>query len=200
MSLKFQHPEAPHLESQTTRKRNWPAILAISAAGLCVLTCMGISLALFLAPRLSQAAARRSSLAVGTAAPDFELAALGGGTVRLSQYRGKPVLLTFGASWCPDCRKEAPIVERLHREHPELVVLLVDSQESPEAVRIFADQMGLTHTILLDRDSSVIKLYRVFAIPTELFIDSDGVIQAKLIEGVTPEVLAENLPSIGVEP
>ncbi len=182
------------------KKTNWPAILAISAAGLCLLTCAGISLAVFFAPNLYQFSLDRSSLKVGAPAPDFELAALGGGTVRLSHYRGKPVLLTFGATWCPDCRKEAPLLEELHRSHPELVILLIDSQESADAVQIFADEMGITHTILLDENGAVTELYQVFAIPTELFIDPDGVIRAKTIESVTPELLAEKLPLIGVHP
>ena len=56
----------------------------------------------------------------------------------------------------------------------------------------------MTHPVLLDRDGSVTEQYQVFAIPTELFIDEDGIIQAKIIESVTPELLAKYLPLIGI--
>ena len=109
-------------------------------------------------------------------------------------------MLSLGATWCPDCRAEAPVLEELHQAHPELVVLMVDSKESLEVVQQFADEFSLTHPILLDKDGAVGNLYQVFAIPTVLFIDADGVIRAKVIEGVTPQLLAEKLPLIGITP
>jgi hypothetical protein len=95
---------------------------------------------------------------------------------------------------------EAPIVQELHENHPELVVLLVDSKESASTVQGFADEFSITHPVLLDPDGSISRQYQIFAIPTELFIDAEGVIQAKIIESVTPELLAEKLPLIGVQP
>jgi peroxiredoxin len=133
-------------------------------------------------------------------APDFEATTPGGETVRLSQFRGEPVLLTFGTTWCPDCLLEAPIVQALHEEHPELVVLLVDSNESPGTVQAFVDEYGLTYPVLLDGDGSIARQYQVFAIPTGLFVDAEGVIRAKVIESVTPELLDDRLPLIGVIP
>lgn len=176
------------------------AIILISIIGVCLIGCLGIGLAIRFAPDIYQYSLENSSLKVGDAAPDFELTSLEGQTVRLSQFKGQPVLLCIGATWCPDCRKEAPLVEELHRAHPELVVLLVDSKESLDIVQNFADEFDITHPILLDQDGSVLKLYQVFAIPTGLFIDVDGIIQAKIIEGVTPQLLAEKLPLIGVDP
>lgn len=188
------------LKGYMTKKTNWLAILGISAIGICLLGCLGIGLAVRLMPRIYQYSLDNSSLKVGNAAPDFELTSLEGETVRLSQFRGQPVLLSFGASWCPDCRASVPLSQGLHEGHPELVVLLVDGKESPDVVRQFVDEFGITYPILLDRDGEVMELYQVFAIPTELFIDADGIIRAKIIERVTPELLAEKLPLIGVNP
>ena len=92
------------------------------------------------------------------------------------------------------------MLQDLHENHPELVVLLIDSKESADIVGDFADDFGITFPVLLDHDGAVTKLYQVFAIPTELFIDKDGIIKAKIIESVTPELLAEKLPLIGVTP
>ena len=182
------------------KEKKWPAILSISALGLCLVACLGIGLAIRLAPDIYQYSLENSSLNVGEAAPDFELTSLEGDSVRLSQFKGQPVLMSFGASWCPDCRVEAPLLQELHESHPELVILLIDSNESPEIVQGFADDFGMTHPVLLDRDGAIQELYQIFAIPTELFIDADGIIRAKLIEGVTSQLLAEKLPLIGVEP
>jgi peroxiredoxin len=179
---------------------NWLAILAISLIGICLIGCLGIGLTIRFAPNIYQYSLENSSLKVGEAAPDFELMSLEGETIRLGQFRGQPILLTFGATWCPDCLKEAPIMEELHKAHPELVLLLVDSKESPAVVQQFADEFGITYPILLDRDGAVMKLYQVFALPTNLFIDADGMIRAKMIESVTPELLAKKLPLIGISP
>lgn len=184
------------MEKKNTRL----AIILITGIAICLLSCMGLGLAVRFSPDLYQIYLENSSLKVGDPAPDFELTSLNGETVRLSQFKGSPVLLSIGATWCPDCRLEAPLLQEVHEIYPGLVVLLVDIKEDPKVVQRFADEFGLTHPILLDRDGAVMELYQVFAIPTELFIDADGVIQAKLIERVTPELLIEKLPLIGISP
>lgn len=182
------------------KKKNWLVILAISLAGICLLTCAGIGLVVRYAPNIYQFFLDQSSMKVGAPAPDFELTAINGDTVRLSHYRGRPVLLTFGTTWCPDCRAETPLLQKLHTDHPELVILLVDSNEESEIVQNYADEFAISHPILLDPDGAISDQYQVFAIPTELFIDAQGVIRAKLIESVTPQLLAEKLPLIGIKP
>ncbi len=184
------------MEKKNTRL----AIILISIIGVCLIGCLGIGLAIHFAPNIYQYKLQNSSLKVGDVAPDFELTSLEGETVHLSQFKGQPILLSIGATWCPDCRKEAPLLQELHENHPELVVLLIDSKEDTAVVQDFAEEFGITHPILLDSNGAILKLYQVFAIPTELFIDADGIIRAKIIESVTTELLAEKLPLIGVDP
>jgi thiol-disulfide isomerase/thioredoxin len=181
------------------KKPNWLLIAGLSAAGLCVFCCVAAGAIALAYPSLYQYTLNSTSLAVGEAAPDFELQALDGTSVQLSDFQGKPVLLTFGATWCPDCRAEAPLLEELHQKYPEIVVLAVDSKEGAGVVQDFADEFGITHRILLDEDGAVGQLYQVFAIPTVLFIDGGGIIRAKIIEKVTPGILEEKLPLIGVD-
>jgi peroxiredoxin len=188
------------MEDPMKKKPNWLLIAGLSLAGLCLIGCLAAALISLFFPSFFQAYLENSSLASGDAAPDFELTALTGETIRLSQFRGQPVLLSIGATWCPDCRKEAPLLQELHETHPELVILMVDSKEGPDIVQQFADEFGITHPILLDRDGAVMELYQVFAIPTDLFIDAEGIIRAKIIESVTSQLLAEKLPLIGLEP
>ena len=182
------------------KKPGWPLILALSIAGLCLLCCLVLGVVVALAPKFYTTTLENSSLKTGTSAPDFALTTLSGESVHLSDFKGQPVLLTFGATWCPDCRKEVPLLNDLHETHPQLVILLVDSKESAELVRNYSDEMKITHPILLDPDGKVSEQYRVFAIPTELFIDANGIIRAKIIEQVTPGLLAEYLPLIGLNP
>lgn len=182
------------------KKPNWLVIIGLSLAGLCLLGCV-TSVALILSfPSLYQAYMQHSSLAVGASAPDFELTGLTGETVRLSQFHGQPVLLNFSTSWCPPCREEVPLLEEVYKTHPGLIVLLVDSKESAAIVQTFAEELGMSHPVLLDLDGKVLSQYEIAAFPTSLFIDKDGIIRAKHVAKITPEVLAEYLPLIGVNP
>jgi len=183
------------------KKPNRHVIIGISVIiGICLICCIGIGIAILNAPSLLQKSLEQSTLEVGSAAPDFELTALDGQTVRLSQFKGQPVLLSFGATWCPSCCAEAPLLQEVHENHPELIVLLVNMEESRQEVQEFADAVGITHPILLDRKGRVSEQYRIYAIPTSFFIDAGGIIQAMMIEEATPESLAEKFPLIGIAP
>jgi cytochrome c biogenesis protein CcmG, thiol:disulfide interchange protein DsbE len=184
------------MEKKNTRL----AIVLISIIGICLIGCLAVGFAVRFAPNLYRYSLQNSSLKVGGSAPDFELTSLRGENVRLSQFKGRPVLLSIGATWCPDCRAEVPLIQEVHEHYPELVILLIDSNESQDVVQRFADEFGITYPILLDRSGEVSKAYQIYAIPTEFFIDADGIIRATIIEKVTPELLMEKLPLIGITP
>lgn len=173
-------------------------------AGICVVCFMAVGVAAVLgAPALlawAESQAGGEPLQVGLPAPDFELKSLEGETVHLSQFQGKPVLLVFGATWCPPCRAEAPLVQELHEDHPEMIVIWVDMEESAPTVREYVEDMGLTHRTLLDQSGRVAKTYHIYAIPTSFFIDSGGILRAMLIEELTRPYLTKTLPLIGVTP
>lgn len=174
-------------------------LVALGLVGSCAAVCLAIGgLAVFSGPIMERMVAN-SSLPPGRTAPDFELAALDGGRVRLSDFRGQPVLLTFSASWCPDCNAEAPMLQALHERGSNLAILMVDMQEEQDAVWEFADEYGFTFPIGLDYDGDVAKDYQVWAIPTNLLIDEEGVIQARVIEQVTEEKLEAMLEEAGIE-
>jgi thiol-disulfide isomerase/thioredoxin len=183
------------------KKPNRQVVIGISViAGICLLACIGVGVAIMNVPKLLQWAVEQSALEIGVAAPDFELTDLDGKTVHLSQFHGKPVLLTFGATWCSACRASTPHVQQAHEDYPGLVVLLVDMEEDPQLVSEYADDFGLTYPVLLDFNGKVTELYKVSAIPTEVFIDAGGIIRAVFVGSLSPEILAENLPLIGVVP
>lgn len=175
--------------------------IIIGIISLLVLVCAGgFALVMVNASDILDWGMRQSSLKVGSPAPDFELTSLDGKTISLGALQGKPVLLSFGASWCPGCREEAPLLQELHESHPGMVVLLVDMEEKWDVVQDYAQSMGLSLPVLPDRDGKVSRQYHIYAIPASFFIDRDGVLRSILIEVATPQILAENLPLIGVEP
>ena len=181
-------------------KSSWYMIGGAAAFVLCLGACAMVGLAIRFAPDLPILLQRSISPQIGSAAPDFTLRSLGGGSIRLSQFKGHPVILTFAASWCPACRSEAPMLQSLHEQHPELTVALIDSKESDTAVQGFVSEFGMTHLVLLDADGRVSNRYHIYAIPTTFFIDEDGSVRGMVIDQVTPAVLEQKLPLIGVEP
>lgn len=114
---------------------------------------------------------------------DFELPDLKGRKVRLSDYRGKVVLLNFWTTWCPECRIEMPAFERLHqhfKDHP-FAMLSIDLREPQEVVQKFFQRYQLTFPALLDSDGRVAQSFGIRSIPTSFIIDQSGGIVGKAI-------------------
>jgi len=110
-------------------------------------------------------------------APDFTLSSLSGGSVTLSQFKGrKAVLLAFGATWCPHCIKEIPELKEAFSKYKDidLKVLYIDIQESAKKVGSFAQKHSIPYTILLDISGSVSTKYRVRGIPHIVVVDKEG--------------------------
>jgi TonB family protein len=107
-------------------------------------------------------------------APDFTLTDLSGNEVRLDSYRGKTVLLDFWATWCGPCKAEMPLLERLHREHPNVVILGINVGEDRTLVKKFVDENAMPYQILLAGRDRVQSDYHAEGIPTTVVIDKDG--------------------------
>ncbi len=128
-------------------------------------------------------------LKAGDMAPDFSLQDLNGETVKLSQFRGRPVLINFWATWCGPCRLEMPEIEAAYQTYQKqgFAVLAVDVQEPPEDVRAFVEELRLSFVPLLDTAGTVFDLYQVRALPTSYFIDRQGRISAVHLGPMTGE-------------
>lgn len=138
-----------------------------------------------LQPSRTVADAGHTGIQVGDIAANFTLTTLDGETVRLSDYRGKKVLLNFWATWCPPCKAEMPHVQKFYEDERQrdVVVLgvnLTDTEKSADRVGEFARERELTFPIVLDEEGQASDLYRVRAYPTSFFIDSQGVIRGKM--------------------
>lgn len=112
----------------------------------------------------------------------IELPDLNGNRVRLSDFRGRVVLLNFWASWCPPCLEEMPSMEELHRAMGTegLVVLAVNLGEDAPGVRKFMHERGLTFPVLMDRGESPLS-FGAYGIPVTYLIDRRGRAAAKVV-------------------
>jgi thiol-disulfide isomerase/thioredoxin len=120
----------------------------------------------------------------GNMAPDFSGTTLDGVEASLSDYRGKPLLLVFMASWCGPCLAEAPEIEAFYRKEAgraEVLALAVwDSSESD--LRQFRAAGGHTYPVMMAADE-LADLYHVRSVPTLFVIDAEGRIVETLVGG-----------------
>jgi cytochrome c biogenesis protein CcmG/thiol:disulfide interchange protein DsbE len=137
------------------------------------------------------------SAKVGERAPNFSLPTLDGGRVELADYRGKPIVLNFWASWCTPCRKEFPLLREKVAGRGDVVLLGVDSQDLIESDgRSFAKGQHAGWPNGYDADKGVQRGFGVTGLPETFFIDKHGVIRSHVILGLTPKVLEEQLAKI----
>jgi len=122
---------------------------------------------------------------VGGPAPDFQLDQLNGPSVKMSDYRGKVVLLNFWATWCAPCKKEMPEIQAAYEKLKDkgFVVLALNFGEKPEKAEKLVKKMGLTFPILLDREVEVAERHRVVSLPVTFFIDPNGIIKEQVFGG-----------------
>jgi peroxiredoxin len=117
--------------------------------------------------------------AAGSRAPDFTFTAADGRTLKLSDYRGKPVALHFWATWCGPCIRELPLISQLTASGPQdLVVLAVNCAETDREVSSFLRNKRLSLNIVMDRAGQISELYNIFAIPQTFMIGRDGIIRS----------------------
>ena len=109
-------------------------------------------------------------------ASDFNLKKLDGRNVRLSDYKGKTILLYFMATWCPECRSTIPRLKDIYSLYNAkgLVLLIIDVMESKEKAAAFSRRYSLPFSILLDEDGKVCRSYGVVSVPVRALIDSNG--------------------------
>jgi len=118
----------------------------------------------------------------GVPAPDFELTSLDGKKVKLSDYRGKAVLLNFWATWCSPCKVEMPWFVDLQKKYGNdgLVILgiAMDDTDAPKIAQ-FASEMGVNYPVLLGTDRVSEQYGNVDFLPTSFYIDRQGKIVGK---------------------
>ena len=107
--------------------------------------------------------------------PDVELARLDGGSVRLTEWAGQPLVVNFWATWCPPCRREMPVLAEAQARHAGVTFVFVNQGEGERAVRDYLRGAGTSlYNVVLDPSSRASQATRVRGLPTTLFFDADG--------------------------
>ncbi|WP_033540936.1 redoxin domain-containing protein [Planococcus sp. CAU13] len=136
-------------------------------------------------------------LAKGETAPDFELTTLEGETVRLSDYKGKKVILNLWATWCPPCRAEMPDMQKFYDEQAQeenveiLAVNLTTKDKGMDKINAFVEEFGLTFPIPMDVEGDIGDVYQAASIPTSYMIDTEGRVQNKIVGPMNEEMMED---------
>lgn len=149
----------------------------MSRSRLALLIVVGATLAL--------AACARSSSETVT------LPVLDGKVAYLTDYDGQVVVLNFWASWCPPCRTEMPALQKFHEEYQDLgfVLLGVNFRENESALRSYAEEVGISYPIVVDRRGEVAKDFQVVGPPATILIGRDGEVAHQFIGPIKLEQL-----------
>jgi peroxiredoxin len=140
---------------------------------------------------------------VGRPAPALAVPALAGGQLTLAQYAGHPRVISFFAVSCIDCRPDLAALEQAYRRYERhgLVVLGIGVAATADDARWFAKQVGATFPIGYDETGDLaVRAYRVYGVPTTVFVSPAGTITGILQGRVTDTVLAQYLARILLAP
>lgn len=199
-------------EKRAPRRRWAVGVLAVAAVSPLVwlfgtrpLVSPGAGAAPGMAPDGRDGAAKGVAPLVDFEAPGFALRDVQGQPVELKQFRGRPVLLNFWATWCAPCREEMPEFEEVYRQHKDqgLVVLAVSldgeagAKQVPAYLREGSPRIGaFTFPVALDMKQEVARSYRLTGIPASFFLDRSGVIRVLHPGAISRQQLLDRLRAI----
>lgn len=141
---------------------------------------------------------------IGQLAPEFTLKTVDGKTVSLSDFRGKPVVVNFWATWCPFCVDELPNFEKVGQEFGDSVVIISINRAEPvdrqlQGLKEYQATSGVTFTRIMfldDPNDEMANVYSVQVMPTTYFIDENGIIKDRKFGEVFPDEFRSKLQSL----
>lgn len=125
------------------------------------------------------------AFAPGSSAPEISVTTLDGKTLNLSDFRGKPVMLNFWASWCGPCTAEMKNIEAIYQQHTndEVVILAINQGEGVDTIKGYGELWKLNFQLVRDERQEAGRIYKVLALPTTVFVDKNGNIHEVHIGG-----------------
>jgi cytochrome c biogenesis protein CcmG/thiol:disulfide interchange protein DsbE len=179
---------SPPPADRTHAQLRWPVIVGVAL--LAILLVVGAA-----------QQGRQGSVAgalIGTNAPDFTLTTFDGSVVSLSDFRGRPVVINFWASWCPPCRSEAPVLDRVARAERaagRAVFLGIDVRDEEERARRFLADFSISYPNGVD-PGNVETSYHSIGLPFTVFVAADGTIARTWIGPLDEQRLATIIDEI----
>jgi len=142
---------------------------------------------------------KQERVKAGEMASDFEVVDLNGETFRLSDYKGKGVVLNFWGTWCEPCKREFPAMERQYKHFENLGVHLIaiNVEQSDLEVKTYVKNMGMTFPVAIDKTRSIINAYNAsVALPTTILINQDGIVEKVITGEMTEAQIVAHFESI----
>jgi peroxiredoxin len=139
----------------------------------------------------------REGTTVGSIAPDFTLKDVDDKEVKLSEFKDKSaVLLVFWFVDCPSCRKEVPDLKKYHKDYGEkgLKVLSVNVADKKDKIKKFMKEQGIEYTVLMNPTQDIASKYKVLGVPTNILIDTAGIIRFRDYVVPKEQVIKDWLP------
>lgn len=184
------------VDGEAPAKGSWPAVAAVA-----VVTVLAILVGNWWVGAQAEAngasdvevAGAVAPPRAGDPAPGFTAVDLDGGARSLAALRGKPVWVVFMASWCAQCRVEAPDVQQAHVERDDVHVVAVYLSEDQQVAGDYARRLGLTFTQVPDPAAEISAAYGVRAIPAHYFVDARGVVREVAVGALSESQIETHL-------
>lgn len=119
-----------------------------------------------------------------------------GQQIKISNFAGKPLFINFWASWCPPCQAETPDLIKAYQQYGSQVQFLginATAQDASANARAFMKHYGISYPVGFDTTNQVVSQFNVNGFPTSIFVNSSGVVVARVDGAITPEVLRADL-------
>ncbi len=133
------------------------------------------------------------------AAPDFTVTDVNGNEVKLSDFKGKPVVINFWTTWCTYCKIEMPDFDDMYKEYPDIQFIMLNTTDGDtvETAKAFIEDNEYSFPIFFDSENyDASRAYNITSYPQTVFIDKDGIISSHRIGMMTLETLQEEIDKI----
>ena len=150
---------------------------------IAIKTLQGLVIGLLVMAGVANAEQTLTAMPGGISAPEFVLQDTEGRIHRLSDYRGKPVIINFWTTWCPPCREEIPSMNRAWHllEEDDIALLAINMGEDEDTIFIFSADYPADFPMLMDREGTVIAEWPVKGLPTTYVVAPDGTLAYRAI-------------------
>ncbi len=132
-------------------------------------------------------------------APNFTVTDINGNKVKLSDFKGKPVVINFWTTWCTYCKIEMPDFDDMYKEYPDIQFIMLNTTDGDtvETAKAFIEDNEYSFPIFFDSENyDASKVYNITSYPQTVFIDKDGNISSHRIGMMTLETLQEEIDKI----